>query len=164
MIIIEDFLELVYPVVPIVHIPSLRKSLKQDRDFTDSGFLALLIALASLVVATMPSRFEYYRAYSEPLPFKSREDMVYHCFETLARLRTRDWFDEINFQKFSVSYLTYASLRQIGEHNQGRMAEVEMMQIARLLKFTTTSDYHGLNCIERQLRKRGFWLVFYAYV
>jgi hypothetical protein len=164
MIIIEDFLELVYPVVPIVHIPSFYKNLEQDRDCTDSGFLALLIGLASLVVATMPSRFEFYRAYSKPLPFKSRDDFVYHCFETLARLRTRDWFDEINFQKFSISYLTYASLRQIGEHNQGRMAEVEMMQIARLLKFSTTSDYHGLNCIEQQLRKRGFWLVFYAFV
>ncbi|KAJ5414068.1 hypothetical protein N7509_000695 [Penicillium cosmopolitanum] len=44
------------------------------------------------------------------------------------------------------------------------MLSVEAMQIARLLNLHRISDYEGLNCIETQLRKKGFWLVFYCYV
>ena len=44
------------------------------------------------------------------------------------------------------------------------MIEVESMQLARLLGLHQISEYAGLNCIEAQLRKRAFWLMFYGYV
>ncbi|KAL3426769.1 quinate utilization pathway activator [Phlyctema vagabunda] len=44
------------------------------------------------------------------------------------------------------------------------MIEVESMQLARLLELHQVSSYEGLNCIETQLRKKGFWLMFYGYV
>ena len=38
------------------------------------------------------------------------------------------------------------------------------MQLARLLGLHQISEYMGLNCIEAQLRKKAFWLMFYGYV
>ena len=53
---------------------------------------------------------------------------------------------------------------QIGQHNRHRMIEVEAMQLARLLDFHKIESYNGLDCIQTQLRKKGFWLMFYGYM
>ena len=40
------------------------------------------------------------------------------------------------------------------------MIEVESMQLGRLLHLHTIAEYDGLNAVEVQLRKKGFWLLF----
>ncbi|OJJ67992.1 hypothetical protein ASPBRDRAFT_58568 [Aspergillus brasiliensis CBS 101740] len=162
--IMQDYLDYLYPLIPIVHRPSFRQSLQEDRDREDSGFLGLVTAIAAVVIATMPSRFYSYRSASPPLRFTSRREMVRHCYDKILRLRDSTYFDRINFQKFAISYLLYAAFRQLGEYNWSRMLDVEATQIARLLNLHRISEYDGLNCIETQLRKKGFWLIFYGFV
>ncbi|KAI3009314.1 transcriptional regulator family: Fungal Specific TF [Aspergillus niger] len=162
--IMQDYLDYLYPLIPIVHRPSFQQSLQQDRDREDSGFLGLVTAIAAVVIATMPSRFHFYRSATPPLRFTSRRDMVRHCYDKILRLRDSTYFDHINFQKFAISYLLYAAFRQLGDHNWSRMLDVEATQIARLLNLHRISEYDGLNCIETQLRKKGFWLIFYGFV
>ncbi|KAE8153373.1 beta-glucosidase [Aspergillus avenaceus] len=163
-LIMEDFLDYIYILIPIVHRPSFRSALMEDRDREDSGFLGLTFAIAAVVVATLPSRFQHYRAHYDPLRFRSRQEMVDYCADRIMRLRTSSYFDEINFQKFAISYLLYIAFLQLGNHNRSRMLDVEAMQLARLLNLHCISRYDGLNCIETQLRKKGFWLIFYTFV
>ncbi|KAJ5737711.1 uncharacterized protein N7483_002836 [Penicillium malachiteum] len=135
--IMNDYLDYVYPMVPVVHRPSFKKALCEEQD---EGFSALTVSIASLVVATMAGRFQTYRNHNTPLRFSSRKEM-----------------------KFAISYLFYAAFLQLGDHNWSRMLSVEAFQLARLLNLHRISEYRGLNCIETQLRKKGFWLVFYSY-
>ena len=160
----QDYLDYLYPLVPIVHRPSFRQSLQENHDREDSGFLGLITAIAAVVIATMPSRFHSYRCATPPLRFTSRRDMVRHCYDKILRLRDSTYFDHINFQKFAISYLLYAAFRQLGDHNWSRMLDVEATQLARLLNLHRISEYDGLNYIETQLRKKGFWLIFYGFV
>ncbi|PYH29225.1 beta-glucosidase [Aspergillus neoniger CBS 115656] len=162
--IMQDYLDYLYPLIPIVHQPSFRQSLQENHDREDSGFLGLVTAIAAVVIATMPSRFHSYRCANPPLRFTSRRDMVRHCYDKILRLRDSTYFDHINFQKFAISYLLYAAFRQLGDHNWSRMLDVEATQLARLLNLRRISEYDGLNCIETQLRKKGFWLIFYGFV
>lgn len=90
--------------------------------------------------------------------------MINSCYNAILNLRGSGFFDEINYQKWAISYLMQISFFQIGEHNRARMIEVESMQLARLLDLHQISRYDGLNYIETQLRKKGFWLMFYGYV
>ncbi|KAE8374001.1 beta-glucosidase [Aspergillus bertholletiae] len=163
-LIMEDYIVHLYPLLPVVHLPSFRRALREDRDRDDSGFLGLVFAIAAVVVATLPSRFQHYCSLSLPLQFQSRREMVSYCADRIMGLRTATYFDEINFQKFAVSYLLYAAFLQLGDHNRSRMLNVEAMQIARLLNLHCISQYNDLNCIETQLRKKGFWLIFYTLV
>ncbi|PYH97186.1 hypothetical protein BO71DRAFT_468972 [Aspergillus ellipticus CBS 707.79] len=163
-IMMQDYLDYIYPLVPIVHRPSFRQALRENRDGEDPGFLALVIAIAAVVVATMPSRFLSYRSYSPPLRFASRREMARCCYDKIMGLRDSTYFDQINFQKFAISYLLYATFRQLGDHNTSRMLDVEATQIARLLNLRRISEYEGFNCIETQLRKKGFWLILYGFV
>jgi hypothetical protein len=160
----QDYLDYIYPMVPIVHRPSFLKALENDQDREDDGFLALIISVAALVVATMTSRFKAYQSDRCPLKFSSRKELIHFCYQKVMGLRTSSYFDELNFQKFAVPYLFFAAFLQLGDHNWSRMLSVEAMQLARLLNLHQISDYDGLNCIETQLRKKGFWLIFYSFV
>ncbi|CAK7230184.1 hypothetical protein SBRCBS47491_007499 [Sporothrix bragantina] len=165
-IIIDDYLRLVYPLVPVVHKPSFQQALSQDRDVDSSVFLSLLLAICSITVGLMPSRFAAYRAWQPgpPLRFEGREEMMNYCYNTIIRLRGPRYFDEINFEKLAVSYILAVTFFQIGDQNRSRMMEVEAMQLGRLLQLHKIREYEGLSCVEKQLRKKGFWLLFYAYV
>ena len=162
--IMGNYLEYIYPMVPIVHRPSFQKALRNNQDSADDGFLALTVSIAALVVATMASRFQAYQSHRHALGFSSRKDFVHFCYKKAMDLRTSSYFDELNFQKFAISYLFFAAFLQLGDHNWSRMLSVEAMQIARLLNLHRISEYEGLNCIETQLRKKGFWLMFYSFV
>lgn len=159
-----DYLELLYPLIPIVHRPSFRSDLARNRDLYENDFLSVVIALCAVTVGTMPTKFREYRAAEPPIPFQSRTEMINRCYEIIMGLRRASYFDEVNYSKWAVSYLMQISFFQIGQHNRARMVEVEGMQLARLLDFHQISMYDGLNCIETQLRKKGFWLMFYGYV
>jgi hypothetical protein len=112
----------------------------------------------------MPNRFKEYKTCATPLRFRTRTEMIRFCYDRAHRLRGYDHFEHVNYNKWAASYLIGIALFQIGEPNQARMLEVESMQLARLLGLHQISDYIGLNCIEAQLRRKAFWLMFYGYV
>ncbi|KAK5116571.1 hypothetical protein LTR85_009196 [Meristemomyces frigidus] len=161
---LDDYLIMLYPLVPVVHRPSFRESLASKREVEDSDFLALIFAICAAVIGTMPSKFQQYRRHTPPLPFATRKDMLNRCHTLLLDARRPSYFDEISFQKWATSYLMVIASFGVGEHNRARMTEVESMQLGRLLHFHRLSEYEGLNPIEVQLRKKGFWLLFYGYV
>lgn len=163
-IIMQDYLEYLYPMVPIVHRSSFREALLEDQDREDEDFCAVTLAIAALVVATLASRFPIYKSHAQPLRFASRREFVHFCYKKVLALRSSSYFDQLNFQKLSVPYLFHVAFLQLGDHNWARMVSVEALQMARLLNLHRISEYEGLNCIEAQLRKKGFWLVFYCYV
>jgi hypothetical protein len=165
IIMINDYLTWIYPLVPVVHRPSFLESLHQNRDIQDTDFLCLIICLCAVTVGFLPRLFHKYRSLSpEETWFQTRTDMINRCYTLCMNQRDPYYFSTVNFQKWSIAYLIQITQLQIGNHNLSRMMEVEAMQIARLLGFHQITDYDGLNCIETQLRKKGFWLMFYVYV
>lgn len=161
---LNDYLDLLYPLIPVVHRPSFRRDLECHRDSYDNDFLGVIVALCAVLIATIPRKFEEYHTYEDSLRFNSRTEMVNFCWEINQSTRKPDYFDQIGHRKWAISYLFYLSYLQIGQHNRSRMFEVEAMQIARLLDLHFIPSYNGLNCIEKQLRKKAFWLMIYGYV
>ena len=162
--ILEHYLLHLYPLIPLVHRPSFWRGVMNARDSRDPDFLGLEIAICAAVVGTMPSKFAVYQSEHSKYPFESRRQLLYCCYDKLMALRGQDYFDEINYNKWAIAYLMAIAFFQIGEHNRARMIDVESMQLGRLLHLHRLSEYEGLNCIETQLRKKGFWLLFYAYM
>jgi hypothetical protein len=161
---LNDYVRHLYPAVPVVHRPSFRRDVRRNRDVYDNDFLGLTFAICAVLIATMPSKFQEYRSGPTPLRFQTRTEMVNCCREMVLNLQGPAYYDEISLQKWAVPYLLAIAYFQVGQHNRGRMLEVESMQLARLLELHDISSHTGLNCIEIQLRKRAFWLMFYTYV
>lgn len=161
----HDYLVNLYSLVPIVHRPTFRHDLATNRHAYDNDFLGLVVAICATVVAILSSRFDAYRDLSSgSLCAQSRVGVVSRCHSLLNDLRGPTFFDKIGFQKWAASYLMSIAFFQVGEHNRARMVEVECMQLGRLLNLHRIDEYRDLDCIETQLRKKGFWLLFYGYI
>lgn len=160
----KDYLDHLYPLIPIVHRPSFRADLDNGKDLYDNDFQGLVLSICAATMGTLPRKFNEYRSSDTPLRFKTRTEMINKCYDLYLGLRGPDYFDEINFNKWASSYFMQIAFFQIGQHNRQRMIEVEAMQLARLLDLHKISSYDGLDCIQTQLRKKGFWLMFYGYM
>ncbi|KAG8158636.1 hypothetical protein KVR01_011758 [Diaporthe batatas] len=160
-----DYLDLVYPLVPVVHRPNFRQDLANNRDITDPDFFALLVSLCALTVGLLPSRFRDYRAIDPEagMHFETRTALINCCAEMCTRQRPHSYWDHVNHRKWAVSYVFSVATFQTGQVNRSRMFDVEYLQLSRLLGLHRISEYEGLNCIETQLRKKAFWLLFYGY-
>ncbi|KAK7725595.1 hypothetical protein SLS63_008051 [Diaporthe eres] len=161
-----DYLDLVYPLVPVVHRPSFRHDLATNRDVADPDFFALLVSLCALTVGLLPSQFNKYRAVDPEVAgvhFETRTALINCCAEICTRQRTGGYWDHVNHRKWAVSYVFSVACFQTGQVNRSRMFDVEYLQLSRLLGLHRISEYEGLNCIETQLRKKAFWLMFYGY-
>lgn len=164
-VLMQDFLTSIYPLIPVVHRPSFRIDLSENRDAYDNNFLGLIVAICAVVVAILRSKFDTYRnLHSGPPWAQSRVDVIGRCYSLLISIRGPEYFDEIGYQKWAASYLISIAFFQVGEHNRARMVEVECMQLGRLLNLHRIEQYRDLDCIETQLRKKGFWLLFYGYI
>jgi hypothetical protein len=162
--ILGDYVTYVYPLIPVIHIPTFEINFNQEHDNQDEEFLSLIISLCALTVGLLPSRLQAYHEYKSPLPFKTRTEMANHCYKLNQSFRDVGYFDTVNHQKWASSYLLALTFHQTGNTNVWRMLEVESMQLLRLLEVQKTSSYIGLDAIEAQLRKKAFWLMFYSYV
>lgn len=161
---LDDFVTRLYPLIPVIHRPTFRRSIATSQDNGDPDLLGLVIGMCSAVVGAMPSRFAAYRNHDPPFPFESRKAFIDHAYTVSQTLRGPDYFDQISYQKFATSYLFDIAFFQIGNANRARMVEVECLQLGRMLNLHRITEYRGLNYIETQLRKKGFWLLFYSYV
>lgn len=167
-----DYLDLVYPLVPVVHRPSFRRDLAANRDVADPDFFALLVSLCALTVGLLPSRFRDYRAAADhpeasaaggARRYDTRTALIDRCAEVCTRQRPAGYWDRVNHRKWAVSYVLSVACFQTGQVNRSRMFDVEYLQLSRLLGLHRVSEYDGLNCVETQLRKKAFWLMFYGY-
>lgn len=164
-VLMHDYLTSLYCLIPVVHRPSFRQDLSEGRDAYDSDFLGLIVAICAVVVGILRSRFDSYRSFhTGSLWAQSRVEVINRCHDLLMSLRGPTYFNEIGHQKWAASYLMSIAFFQVGEHNRARMVEVECMQLGRLLDLHGTEQYRNLDCIETQLRKKGFWLLFYGYI
>lgn len=161
MHIMSDYIERIYPLIPVVHVQSFRADLAMNRDVEDLDFLALIIALAALTVGLLPSRFDSYTAIASR--FGTRTAMISCCSQICLRLRPANYWDHVSHRKWAVAYTLSMGIFQTGQTNQSRMFEAEAMQVARLLGVHLNAEYVGLSAIETQLRKKAFWLQFYTF-
>lgn len=162
--IIDDYLQYLYPALPVVHRPTFRASLERKRDVADKGFLSFLLAISAFTVGCLPRRFEEYQRASDPIRYRTRLEMIDYCYSKCMQIRGPRYFDEISHTKWAIPCLFYVAYFHVGEHNKSRMIESEAILFARLLGLHRVTAYSGLNLIETQLRKKAFWLMFYSYV
>jgi hypothetical protein len=160
----QDYLDLLYPLVPVVHRPSFLLDLKNDRDTFDSGFLALVVGICAALVGAIPRKFYEYQDWVQPLRFSSRKEMIDCCYEVVFSLRMADYFDTPTLQKWASTYLLNIATYQLGRSNRTLMLLAEASQMARLLRLEDPGSYKDLSCIEIQLRKKAFWITLYSFV
>lgn len=160
---INDYLDLLYPLMPIVHRPSFRADVGRERADHDRGFCSLLLSICAMVVAQLPRRFLDYKKAQWFFEFHTPKQLVVHLEERVLGLRSQDYFETPTIQKCAIAFFlacSYGSLNIVGRMS---MYWAEMWVMLRAIGANDPQTYVGLDFVEAQLRKKAFWLyVFYS--
>ncbi|ETN46650.1 uncharacterized protein HMPREF1541_00836 [Cyphellophora europaea CBS 101466] len=162
--IVEDYILHVYPAIPVFHVPTFRRQFELQRDRHDQQFFGLVMGIVAVAVGLLPRKFNDYRLQPSFARFATRQDVIECCYSRATQARDLRYFDEISHTKWATAYVFSLAFFHIGKFNMSRIVECEANLYARLLEIPRISAYSGLNCIETQLRKKAFWLMFYGYV
>ncbi|KEF54019.1 uncharacterized protein A1O9_09814 [Exophiala aquamarina CBS 119918] len=160
---IKDYLDLLYPLMPIVHRPTFRFDVARERDERDPVFYSLLLSISAIVVSQLPRRFLDYKAAQWFFEFSTPKQLVMHLEKRIHGLRTHDYFETPAVEKSAISFFLACSYSSLNVKGRMSMYWAEMWVILRSLGANDAQNYTGLDFVEAQLRKKAFWLyVYYA--
>lgn len=157
--IIDDYLDLVWPLLPLVHRPSFASSLSTHSYATDPASFRLCITLCAVTVASIPRKFEQYGGsrYSD---VAAMVDRACHLV-LLSRVQSApDWQNQPAMGNMLVSIMLSMASHYAGRHNQGWGYASEAIQFFQALELYRKEGYEKLTILEGQLCKRAFWLLY----
>jgi hypothetical protein len=150
--IINDFLDLVYPVLPLVHRPNFRSRIQQNAYISDAAFLRLCLALCAVTVASIPRKFAEYGA-GRYVDVGAMVDRACHVV-LLSRISSEpDWQNRPGIDSMTVSILLAMSSHYAGRAIQGWGYASEAIQIFRALELYREEGYANLSVIDGELCK-----------
>lgn len=157
--ILDDYILRVYPVLPLVHVPTF-KSLLAARAFeTDPGFLRLCISLCAVTVASIPRNLARYGLtwYADAAELV---DKASHLV-LLSRISTTpEWQNKATVESMVVSIVLSLASHYAAKPNAGWAYASEAVLFFRELELFKRGAYEELSPVERELCKRAFWILF----
>ena len=156
--IISDFMDFLYPVVPIIHRPTFQQSLHDKLHLSSPSFIRVCLSIAAITVASMPRKFP---AYASGCSYTSVNSMVARAAQivSVSRLQTApDYAENPDLELVTSSLLLSIASHYAGLANLGWMFANEAVLFTRTLKLSSREGYSNISAPEEQMRKRAFWL------
>lgn len=156
--IITDFLELVYPVLPIIHRPSFQHLYETDEHVRSPSFMRLCLSVAAATIASLPRKL---CAYSQGTTYSSVAEMVKRAIQMVHISRAMEEPDYASYP--TIELLNSSLLLSVASHyvalpDQGWLFANEAMLFTRTMGLSGIEGYKDVPLIEAELRKRAFWV------
>lgn len=163
-VMMEDYINILHPINPLVHVPTFRSDLRRQRYDYDFKFWALTISVCAYVVGALPRKFHEYHIYDPTFRFKSRLEMVDYCLKLLELGKPSNYMERPNQETWAVSLFASISALHVNLQNRSWAMIRECYLLSQHLGAHRISSYRGLDCVEAQLRKKSYWVTLYAFV
>ncbi|KAF2678443.1 hypothetical protein K458DRAFT_138954 [Lentithecium fluviatile CBS 122367] len=157
--IIDDYLHLVYPLLPVVHRPSFRALVDANAYTSDAAFLRLCLAVCAVTVASIPRKFNEYAIDQYP-HVGAMVDRACHLVLRSRISSEPGWQNRPAMSTMIVSILLAMSSHYAGRPNQGWAYASEAIQFFRALELYRMEAYTALTAREGELCKRAFWVLY----
>jgi len=157
--ILEDYLELIYPITPIVHRPSFRQ-LVVDRQYeTDPALLRLCLSLCAMTISSMHRKIEIYGFgfYASPREMVNR---AYQLVMASRLVTVPQWANEPSIDTLLCSLLLGMASHYTESPSQGWVLLNESMHCSRSLGLFQKEAYESRNVINTEICKRAFWMLY----
>lgn len=157
--IIDDYLDLVYPLLPLIHRPTFRSLLDANAYTVEPAFFRLCLAICAVTVASLPRKFDEYGKDR----YNDVGTMVERACHTvlLSRISSEpEWQSRPAMDTMIVSILLAMASHYTGKGNQGWGYASEAIQFFRALELYRKEAYDGLTLLEGELCKRAFWMLY----
>lgn len=162
--ILDDFLLHVYPVLPVVHVPSFKDKLERRVFLTDDSFLRLCLTLCAVTVASIPRSVT---ASDGPRHgagwYTNAAEMVDRASHLvlISRISTDpSWQSKASVDSMVVSVVLAMASHYAGKANAGWAYASEAIHFFRELELYKASAYENMPAFDAEICKRSFWLLF----
>jgi hypothetical protein len=161
---LQDYLRLLYPMIPVIHIPSFLGDVEIGRQLTDAPFSSLLCSLFALVISMLPRKFEHYRTIDSDFreKFTHRRQVVDRVHVLTLGTQGPDYFDDLTLVKWASTYCRMAAYAYLDLFSRAKMLRAEADTMVVEMKCHRIASYAELDEIEAQLRKKAFWMMMTA--
>ncbi|KAL3450826.1 pectate lyase-domain-containing protein [Aspergillus insuetus] len=157
--IIADFSTFIYPLFPLVHLPTLRAGLEAEAYRTDAAFLRRCFALSAITVACMPSNMsEYGPELSATV--QSKVDRASALVSMSRVAEDPAWQDNPSIDSMIDSTFLCTGMHYSGRPNTGWSFCNEAMVCCNSLQLHRKKAYHTLDPFDSELCKRTFWVLY----
>ncbi|PVH84989.1 hypothetical protein DL98DRAFT_62467 [Cadophora sp. DSE1049] len=157
--IIEDFLQNLYPIAPLIHVPAFSSQVQECLYQTDSNFLRLCLSLCAMTIASLPRKASIYRFEH----YASTKDMVSRAFQlvTLSRLATApDWADTPSVNNLLCSLFLGMASHYTQCPRRGWTLINESIHCCRSLGLYHQAGYRDMSNVQIEICKRAFWMLY----
>ncbi|KAG4442812.1 hypothetical protein IFR05_001693 [Cadophora sp. M221] len=155
----EDFIEHLYPIAPLIHVPSFSSQVQERLYLTDPKFLRLCLSLCAITIASLPRKANIYRfGY-----YSSTKDMVNRACQLVfaSRVATSpDWAESPSFNDLICSLSLGMASHYAQCPSRGWALINESIHCCRSLGLYHKDGYKDLNPVEIEIGKRAFWMLY----
>ncbi|KAG8897890.1 hypothetical protein FRB99_007857, partial [Tulasnella sp. 403] len=150
--ILSLFFDFVWPLTPCIHRPSFYSDLGEKREERDPIFFALVCSTVASTLVQVP------RSY---LPMDRTEVRVLaRRFNEASRNASRHALDPPTTSLVVIRYFDHIYYFREGKEGASNAAFGEALLVSALLRMHEEDSYESLDYIEREVRKRAFWLLY----
>lgn len=157
--IIIDFLDDIYPIAPVIHIPSFKQRLSSCQYIESPGFLRLCLSICAMTIASMPKKIGLH-GFGH---YISAKDMVSRACQLVVASRiatSPEWADEPTSNELICSLLLGTASHYTDSPRRGWMFINESIHCCRELNLCSPGGYDGMSNIDREINKRAFWMLY----
>ncbi|KAH8879312.1 hypothetical protein GQ53DRAFT_44663 [Thozetella sp. PMI_491] len=157
--VIRDYLEQVYPVLPLVHVPSFRTRFDARDYATDPPFFRLCVALCAVTTASIPRQAASYTCniYRD---MGALVDRASHMI-LISRMSSESaWQNSPTVGSMIVSVILSMAAHYTSRPNAGWAYASEAIHFFRTLELYKKSAYDGMTPVDIEMCKRAFWVLY----
>lgn len=154
-VIIDDYVNLIYPVVLLLHLSSFQQRLSTQDYERDPLFLRLCLSICAYTVSSIPRKISAFSSgcYQDGRDFVSRAYLLVMASRFTS---SPDWADSPSMDTLICSYLLACASHYTEKPSRAWMLMNESLQTCRNLKIWCREGYQGLSVIDAEICKRMF--------
>lgn len=162
----QDYIGLLYPVLPVVHLPTFVSDLGNYRHRIDQDFGRFVLALCAVTISVRPDRFVDFKKIDPDFSFSTRLQAIDCVQSIINKTKPPDYYDHSTVEKWAIPLCLGRAYAYLGNRKAIYYHFSEGHALMQDLGCHRTSTYASLDHVEAQLRKKAFWLtaITYTYV
>jgi hypothetical protein len=158
--IVQDYLDVLYALIPVVHIPTFISNLRDGKHHHDLTFQMFCLAICACVFGILPHKFEDYTNKDASIDFTDRRTAVADIHRAIVVARPPEYYDDLSHEKWAISFLMSVTNAHLGHRNRAKVQFAESSAVLSELGMHRIASYRELDHVDTQIRKKAFWLSF----
>lgn len=160
MLLVQHFVDHLYPLFPVVHLPTFQTSLEQGTHKRDTSACSLLVSIIVTTLCAIPKMTSICKEADSQFTFMSPREVLEAGERLILQIRPSDHYDMLTLDKWACTYLLTVANAHLGHMQRSIMHHSEATTMVSEMRLHKVETYKTLNAIEAQLSKKALWMNF----